>query len=316
MIGQGSIFDLEEGGGAAAAPGMGLGRPVHPPIPGEEFDQAAMLAAEKEAIGLFVSEHPLKPLRDVLRARVDCPLAALADRRDKDWVTVGGIITESKRIRTRNGDHMMFATLDDLAGSVELLVFGKTLAEQERGGGEALAVDEIVLVKGRVDHKEAGKTCVVVQSVESFAPTREEIEEAATKAQAAARVATAHAQPIRLRVAAEALSADAIEELRHTIEESPGAAEIWIDLDTNAGTRRLRLGAEFRVQHTPTLRAELEQVLERAAPPRSEVQVPAGAAAEGSIASPEIVADAGAASTSVAAAEAPGAGASAASLAG
>ena len=59
---------------------------------------------EKEAIGLFVSAHPLKPLREALRARVDCSLSALAERRDKDLVTVGGIITEAKRIRTRNGD--------------------------------------------------------------------------------------------------------------------------------------------------------------------------------------------------------------------
>jgi hypothetical protein len=107
---------------------------------------------------------------------------------------------------------------------------------------------------------------VVVQSVERFAPTREEIEAATAKAQAVARVATAHAQPMRLRVAAEALSADAIDELRQMIEDSPGAAEVWIDLDTSAGTRRLRLGPEFRVQHTPTLRAELEQVLARSAP--------------------------------------------------
>ncbi|HEY6781948.1 MAG TPA: DNA polymerase III subunit alpha, partial [Candidatus Dormibacteraeota bacterium] len=147
LIGQGSIFDLD-GDSASPVPGSadrgGLGRPVHPPIPAEEFEQAELLAVEKEAIGLFVSAHPLKPLRDALRARVDCPISSLEDRRDKDLATVGGIITEAKRIRTRNGDPMMFATLDDLAGSVEMLVFGKALAEFE----SALAVDEVVLVKG------------------------------------------------------------------------------------------------------------------------------------------------------------------------
>ena len=68
-------------------------------------------------------------------------ISALAERRDKDQVTVGGIITETKRIRTRNGDYMMFATLDDLAGAVEMLVFGKTLAEYET----VLVADEIVV---------------------------------------------------------------------------------------------------------------------------------------------------------------------------
>jgi DNA polymerase-3 subunit alpha len=266
LIGQGSIFDLQEdpagaSGGAPAAggllPGAGLARPVHPLIPTDEFEQAELLAAEKEAIGLFVSAHPLKPLREALRARVDCPISSLEDRRDKDWVTVGGIITEAKRIRTRNGDHMMFATLDDLAGAVEMLVFGKALAEHEA----ALAVDEVVIVKGRVDHKEAGKTCLVVQSVDAFAPTQEEIERAQTEARAASRTATALARPVHLRVAAADLSASAIEDLRQAIEDFPGPAEVRVEIDTSAGPRRLRLGKDYRVGHTPTLLAELEHAL-------------------------------------------------------
>jgi DNA polymerase-3 subunit alpha len=230
---------------------------VHPPIPAEEFEQAQLLAAEKEAIGLFVSAHPLKPLRDALRARVDCPLSALAERRDKETVTVGGIIVEAKRIRTRNGDPMMFATLDDLSGAVEILVFGGALAEHEA----ALSVDEIVLVKGRVDHKEAGKTCLVAQSVERFAPSQEEIERASAKAEAAGRAAATLARPLHLRVNAAALANGAIDELKQAIEECPGAAEVLLDVETSAGTRRLRFGEAYRVAHTATLRAELEHAL-------------------------------------------------------
>jgi DNA polymerase-3 subunit alpha len=265
LIGQGSIFDLAEPGAAPAtetapAPGAGLARPVHPPISSEEFEQAELLAVEKEAIGLFISAHPLKPLREALRAKVDCPLAALADRRDKDWVTVGGIIVEAKRIRTRNGDPMMFATLDDLAGSVEMLVFGKALAEYE----SALAVDEVVLVKGRVDHKEAGKTCLIVQSVERFAPTPEEIAQAHARSGAVAqrqKVAAALSETVHLRLHASALCASLIEDLKHAIEDFPGSAEVVLDVVTSAGTRRVKLGEGFRVQHTPTLRAELEHAL-------------------------------------------------------
>jgi DNA polymerase-3 subunit alpha len=282
LIGQGSIFDLQEdaGGGASGAaagamsPGAGLARPMHPPIPLEEFDQPELLAAEKEAIGLFVSAHPLKPLREALRARVDCAISSLEDRRDKDWVTVGGIITEAKRIRTRNGDHMMFATLDDLAGAVEMLVFGKALIEHEA----ALAVDEVVIVKGRVDHKEAGKTCLVVQSVESFAPSTEEIERAQTQARAASRAATALARPVHLRVAAADLSESSLEDFRQVLEDCPGPAEVRLEIETSAGPRRLLLPKEYRVGHTPTLLAELEQAL---APNASAAAAAVSAAAAG-----------------------------------
>jgi DNA polymerase-3 subunit alpha len=260
QIGQGSIFDLQEDPAAsapAAAASVGLAQGGwglnHPPIPTPEFEQAELLAAEKEAIGLFVSAHPLKPLREALRARVDCPLAALADRRDKDFVTVGGIVTDTKKIRTRNGDHMMFATLDDLEGSVEMLVFGKALAEHEA----VLAVDRVVMVRGRVDHKEAGKTCLVVQSAETFAPSEQE----QADARAASARAAAPARPVCLRIDATKLPASVIDELKHVIGNFPGTAEVVLEIDTSTGPRRLRLGEAYRVQPTPTLRAELEQVL-------------------------------------------------------
>ena len=269
LIGQSSIFDLSEGEqNGAAGPagsegdvdpfgGMGLARPVHPPIPLEEFDQPALLAAEKEAIGLFVSDHPLKPLREAMRARVDCPLAALEERRDKDLVTVGGIITEAKRIRTRNGDPMMFATLDDLGGSVELLVFGSALADCE----QALQVDQVVLVKGRVDHKEAGSTCLIVQTVVPYAPDQQELDRARARAKATAAANAAGAKPLHLSVSADSLSAETLAELRQAIEESPGQAEVLLDIHTKNGTRRVRLGSAFRVRHTLALRADLETAL-------------------------------------------------------
>jgi DNA polymerase III subunit alpha len=262
LVGQGSIFDLEPAAPASSAGAGQVGgrvgfKPSHPPIPTEEFDQAELLAVEKEAIGLFISAHPLKPLREALRARVDCSLAALSDRRDKDWVTVGGIITESKRIRTRNGDHMMFATLDDLEGAVEILVFGKALAEHET----SLAVDQVVLVRGRVDHKEAGKTCVVVQSVDTFAPTEQEIERANSDAKAISVARAAAAQPVRLQVDAARLPASAIEDVKDIIETNHGPAEVVLEMLTSAGTRILRLGEAYRVQHTPGVRAELEAAL-------------------------------------------------------
>jgi DNA polymerase-3 subunit alpha len=283
QIGQGSIFDLapEPGvpsseGPAGAASGFGAGaitgagarvsaafaRPAHPSISLEEFDQAELLAVEKEAIGLFVSAHPLKPLREVLRARTDCQLAALADRRDKDWVTVGGIIIEAKRIRTRSGDPMMFATLDDLGGAVEMLVFGKALSEHEA----ALAVDQVVLVRGRVDHKEAGKTCIIAQTIEVFAPSEQEIDDARRQADAEARTAVSLAKPMSVRVDLASVAPSAIEEVKQLLADYPGPAEVCIELDTAGGTRRFRLGEAYRVQNTPSVRAELESIFASAPP--------------------------------------------------
>jgi DNA polymerase-3 subunit alpha len=253
LIGQGSIFDLagpDEGGSSAAA---AFAAPSHPPIPSEEFDQAQLLAVEKESIGLFVSAHPLKAVREAMRVKADCPLAALADRRDGEWVTVGGIITQAKKIRTKKGDQMMFATLDDLEGNVEMLVFGKALAAYE----EALALDAVVLVRGRVDHKDASKTCLVVQEAERFEPSEEEV--AAAREQA--REIVVGPPPVRLRLDATALPASVIEELKHLFEMHPGESDVVLEMRTSRGPRRLKLGEGFRVSPNAALRAELDHLL-------------------------------------------------------
>ena len=86
---------------------------------------------------------------------------------------------------------MMFATLNDLETDIELVIFGKTLEQY----GEALGVDEIVLVKGRVDHKDSSKVCVVVQSIQRFEPSADQIEKAA----AAEALEALGPQPIHLQ---------------------------------------------------------------------------------------------------------------------
>jgi len=258
-IGQGSIFDaIDLAGATSNGAAAAFAAPAHPPIPTEEFDQPELLVIEKEAIGLFISAHPLKQVREALRERVDCSLVELAARTDKSWVSAGGIITAAKKIRTRNGEHMMFATLDDLEGSVEILVFGKALAEYEG----ALGVDSVVLVRGRVDHKDADKTCLVVQTAEPFAPTADEIEHA--RGNAAKR--QAGPLPLHVRLNAAGLPGSVISDLKDLLANFPGESEVVLELRMSAGDpRTLRLGPSYKVAPTPTLRAELEQILGPAA---------------------------------------------------
>ncbi len=257
QIGQGSIFDLDPepapGTGGAGSFGGPAFAPSHAPIPTLEFDRSELLAAEKESLGLFISEHPLKPVRAALNARVDCSLAELAKKRDGDWVTVGGMITQIKRVSTKKGDPMTFATLDDLEGSVELLVFGRALGSSE----DALDPDSVVLVRGRVDHRDREKTCVVAQEIETFAPGDDELREAAEHE---AKQATTP-RLLRLRLLAAALPDGVLGDLKDVLAGFRGDCEVLIELQTSSGERRLRLGAEFRVSRSAGLHAELVHLL-------------------------------------------------------
>ncbi len=172
LLGQASIFDF---GGEDSAQTVTKSRP---PVPAEEFDHGELLEIEKEALGLFVSEHPLKRVRGALRAAVDTSIAALSDHKDGAWITVGGIITQARKIRTRSGSNMMFATIDDLEADVEIVVFSRQLESFEA----LLQPDQLVIVRGKLEHKDGGKVSLVAQDVQPFAPSEEEIEAAAEMA--------------------------------------------------------------------------------------------------------------------------------------
>jgi DNA polymerase-3 subunit alpha len=149
---------------------------------------------------------------------------------------------------------MMFATLDDLEGTVELLVFGRALAAHE----DALALDSVVLVRGKVDHKDASTTCVILQEASRFAPTEAEVEQAREQA----RAIPVGPPPVRLRLDATALPASVVDDLKALISLHPGESDVVLDLQTSRGLRKLKLGPEYRVTATnAALRAELDHLL-------------------------------------------------------
>jgi DNA polymerase-3 subunit alpha len=251
--GQGSIFDLgdptaSDAGQSAAS----MGRAAHrPAIPADEFDRTELLRLEKETLGTYVTSHPLAGLRELLQRRVDCSLAQLRDKADRSVLTIGGLIGEYKRVRTRNGGEMVFATLDDLEGSVEMLCFAQVLERV----GEALQPDRVVIVKGRLDHREGGKTSFIIQEAEPFEPGEDEL--------AAARERTRVTNPERivLRINASEFGPQLLDELKALFSAFPGETEVTLEMQTRGGPRWLRFGKDYRVSPSHALRAELDQLL-------------------------------------------------------
>ena len=242
QLGQGSIFDLEEPAATAPVTPAHQDLPV-PPLPDERKELNLM---EKETLGLFLSSHPLKEVRAALRARVDCSLAELDAKKDGEWVTVGGMVAEAKKIRTRKGDPMMFCTLDDLEGQVEMIVFNSAL-EQHEG---KLDGDRVVVVRARVDKKESNEVKLVAQDVEVFEPSPQEVERAA--AQAAVAVVP---RRLTLHVAPE-VPDSFIEELREVVTTCPGEQELLL----RVGARSLLLGPDFRVSGDGPCRSLLDSL--------------------------------------------------------
>jgi DNA polymerase-3 subunit alpha len=161
------------------------------------------------------------------------------------------MIAECKRIRTKKGDMMMFATLDDLEGQCEILVFNSAY----QSNADKIDVDKLIVVRGRVDHKDQGETKVVVQEVTPFEPTDQEIEKARAKmAELDAKAAVVH--QVRVKLDGQ-VAATVLDDLKDLIGSHKGERDLVLVVDD----RVLILGPEFRVSGSANCLQDLKDTV-------------------------------------------------------
>ncbi len=236
LTGQGSIFDLD-GDGEESTNGQHGRASQHPAVPDGEFERRELLGLEKEALGLYVSEHPLSGLTTPLRRATDCTLAELERRRDGEVVTVAGIVGTTRSLTTRKGDPMAFVRLDDLSGSAEAVLFNSVYSDAR----ELVDSDAILLIKGRVDHKDGEVKLIALEVSELEVSDQPGV--------------------VRLRVDAKLARADLVKELAHVVGDFPGESPVVLDLATRRGARTFELGPAYRVSPEADFFAEVKRLL-------------------------------------------------------
>ncbi len=128
----------------------------------EPFSDKERLSMEKEMLGLYISGHPLEPHRPVLERMADLTSCAeLSAAGDNKHVKVGGIIVAVRHFYTKKNKQMAFVKLEDLTGSVELVVFPDLF----ESNSAVLQEDNLVLVEGRTDLKEEEDIKILAESI-------------------------------------------------------------------------------------------------------------------------------------------------------
>ncbi len=229
-----SLFG-DMGGGDGSGGGAGIGFSEREEIPDIEFPKSQKLAFEKEMLGLYVSDHPLFGAEDFLARRTDVTIADLAECEDGAIKTVGGVITNLQRKWTKKGDLMAVFVLEDLAANTETMVFPRTMTEH----GHKLADDAIVLIKARIDKRDDMPKLMameidVVEGVSDLA------------------------EPFRVSVLANRLTAELITQLKEILLEHPGDHPTLLHLGDD---KILRLPPAYGVDSGTKLISEIRVLL-------------------------------------------------------
>ncbi len=153
-VGQTSLFDLD-GGGASEDNKVQIDKL-------EPWTRALTLAFEKEVLGFYLTDHPLRGLESVGRVWGGQTIAKLADVEPKSKTHILGLVSTYREIITKKGTRMAFGRLEDMTGGLELVVFPDTFAQYER----VFKSDAPILVSGTVE-KEEGAVKLIAEQMRS-----------------------------------------------------------------------------------------------------------------------------------------------------
>jgi DNA polymerase-3 subunit alpha len=228
QIGQTNWFDLMP---------KEMSEPSLPKVP--DWPETEKLAMEKEALGFYITGHPLRRYQDQIKRLASFDTLKCQKAVDKAEVGLCGVVASLKEIMTRKGDRMAFITLEDLVGTIEVVVFSDVYAQVS-----ALLKSEVpIFVKGTLDHNE--------ETVKLLA--REVLSLEQLKLQ--------KTRSVHFSVAKDLMTSRALEELKGILVRFPGSLPTYLHLlEEGRGETVLALPPDLEVGLSEEFLGEVERL--------------------------------------------------------
>ncbi|MGI1832861.1 MULTISPECIES: DNA polymerase III subunit alpha [Bacillus] len=192
----------------------------------EEMPLVDLLQFEKEALGLYLSNHPVQAYRDRLRENGAVEIIRLSSY-IKRKISMGGLLTKLKSIRTKNGQSMAFVTFGDETGEMEGVVF----PEQFRKLSPLLEEGAMLYVEGRIDVRNESSQIIVQEAVL--------LEEMGSKRK----------ESVYIRVKEENHTQELLEQVKRVISMHRGEADVYLYYEKQKKTMRLPDAYKVHADH-------------------------------------------------------------------
>lgn len=211
------------------------------------------LAWERELLGLYVTEHPFSDYAASLTGRV-VALSELDKLAGEPAVTVAGLITSTQAITTKKGEPMLFAKIEDLTGSCEVVVFPDTYRQYR----EQLSPDTSVAIRGRLSQRD-GERKVITSSVITLtepADAAKVIEQWSHAGESPKRPLPETEVSLTL---ATGTSSETITQLKALLQRSPGHVRVNFIIPQGQGVKLI--ATPYRIDPNAGFREAVSQLL-------------------------------------------------------
>jgi DNA polymerase III subunit alpha len=202
------------------------------------WTEAQQLAFEKEALGLYMSGHPLERFSDELKAFGAKRIGELIASEPDIWAA--GIVSGLRPLKTKKGDRMAVFMLDDIAGSIEVVVFPETFGKH----GSLVEADAMLLVRGKLEKDEETARIVATELLPIAA-----LKERTTR-------------EVVIHLTGRSTGRNTFEALAELLTRHRGDRRVFLELDVKSQEKPLRVRSEVaqRVRPSERLVLEVEQI--------------------------------------------------------
>jgi DNA polymerase-3 subunit alpha len=209
-------------------------------------DDRTRLAWEREFLGIYLSDHPLRRVEAELHTRTDTRCIEIVPELEGFEVRVGGVVREVRKRPDRSGRMMAWVELEDLTGSVAVTVFSRTLEQ----AADIIQPDRIVIMRAKVDTRRRGRDASEGESAGLVADQVWAFDEADPDQ-------WQRAQVVQLAVA-DGLPLTVIQDLNAVLAQFPGADAVVLRVDEGSLVTELEL--PVRVEPGEELRQAVETI--------------------------------------------------------
>ncbi|MBN1527342.1 MAG: DNA polymerase III subunit alpha [Candidatus Omnitrophica bacterium] len=206
----------------------------------QEWTENQLLAYEKELLGFYVTKHPLAQFDKMLKAYSTVTTATLRTRADGDEVRIGGILSKVKlTVTKRTGEKMAITTLEDLEGTVDVLIFPSTFAK----AAALVKPEAIVFVSGRLNLREEEPKIVANELVSIDA------------------VRSKYTKAVAIELVMAGLEKHVLDNLKKVLSRYPGKVPVALHFVKPDGTRTVvSIGKSFCVEPHEGLVRDVEKL--------------------------------------------------------
>ena len=219
----------------------------------EEFSKNELLAMEKEMLGLYISQHPLKNFKEKIEEIVNTNSLEALNLPDRSNVILAGVINRIRKKSTKNGNLMAFINLEDLEGSIEAIIFPKVFDKSK----DIILKDAIVVIEGSLDSAE-GKVKLIAKNIsllKRYKNTKKKSIETKKETKEDKN------RKLHIEIDCEKNQSQILLELKNIFIKHPGKTQIILHFKRNEKSITHRIDSKFAIKLTNEFMRGIENII-------------------------------------------------------